>query len=419
MSDLYRSDNVVVRCRPAEDRSRWVVTFDNYDIGHGFDRLGFGEAFFEAAGISAIHVMGVREDWYQYAEMPEAMAAVREAVAGAERVMTYGSSMGAYAAIRFADAAGADTVLAFSPQYSIDPAKTPFEKRWSQDSARIAWRPEIDGPIRCAARPIVIYDPCLGDGRHADMIAADTPIHPIRLPHAGHPTTSLVAEMAMLSGLVLEVLAGTADLEAFARDARQGRRRSSTYFATLAERQPAWRVLTGVRLARRAVELNPHNLIAAMALGNVLARAGQFDEAIAVFEAAETTGGGADNMPAMHHYANALVLAGRAAEAVRPARRAVDLAPQTAHLHVWLASVLWKAGLHDEAIAAVDRGIELEPQRTAYRKLRSRYLRRRVTAALDLGVIAPGGWLERTHARLRAVFRKPSAPLPHRPVARP
>src|SRR5690606_30202022 len=142
---------------------------DNYGIGHGFDRPGFGEEFLRNAGISAIHVMGVREDWYQYPEMPAAMQAVRQATAGAERVMTYGSSMGGYAALRFADAAGANAVLAISPQYSIDPKKMPFETRWHQESQRIQWRPEIDGRIVCDSYPVIVFDP-IEDGCQVERV---------------------------------------------------------------------------------------------------------------------------------------------------------------------------------------------------------------------------------------------------------
>ena len=78
MERLFESENLVIKVRAQSDKSRWVVTFDNYGIGHGFERLGFGEAFFADNGVSALHVMGRREDWYQYPEIKQALAAVRE-----------------------------------------------------------------------------------------------------------------------------------------------------------------------------------------------------------------------------------------------------------------------------------------------------------------------------------------------------
>ena len=81
--------------------------------------------------------------------------AARAAVPEGARVMTYGSSMGGYAALRFARALRADAILALSPQYSIDPAVVPWEDRWRQDGARIAWLPALAGPLDPNVRPLI------------------------------------------------------------------------------------------------------------------------------------------------------------------------------------------------------------------------------------------------------------------------
>ena len=115
--------------------------------------------------------------------------------------------MGGYAAIRFADAAGANVVLALSPQYSIDPQKMPSETRWLQDSQRIAWRPEIDGRIICGVRPVVVFDP-LEDGDQVAKIQDDIDIWPIRLPYVSHPASTYLAETGLLKVLVLQTRRG-------------------------------------------------------------------------------------------------------------------------------------------------------------------------------------------------------------------
>jgi tetratricopeptide (TPR) repeat protein len=374
MSDLYRSANVLVRSVPAQDQSRWVVTFDHYGIGHGFDRLGFGEAFFKSIGVSAVHVMGVREDWYQYAEMPEAMAAVREALSGAERVITYGSSMGAYAAIRFADAAGAHAALALSPQYSIDPAKAPFERRWSQDSDRIQWLAEIDGPIQSRIRPLIIYDPATEDSRHLALIEGDIAVSKVKLRNSGHPTTTVMADSGVLSALLVEMLAGEVDPRELAARLRRERRKSSTYLATVAERQPTWRSRTALALARQAYRINPANLVAITALAAVLLKAGEQDEPLGLLKRAYEIKDGEDPHVA-HHYASALSQTGRHDEAITVARRATAKTPHLAHLHAWESGILWASDATDEAIQAIDRAIALDPSTPLYKKIRKRYLR--------------------------------------------
>ena len=115
-AEIYRSNNILVRSAVINDRDPVVVTFEHYDIGKGFDRFGFGEQFLLSQGISAVHVLGSGNDWYQYDDIFDALGAVRAVTADARRTITYGSSMGGYAAVRLADASGADAVLALSPQ---------------------------------------------------------------------------------------------------------------------------------------------------------------------------------------------------------------------------------------------------------------------------------------------------------------
>lgn len=393
MLDLFRSDNVVVRSVPASDASRWVVTFDNYGIGHGFDRPGFGQEFLRSAGISAIHVMGVREDWYQYPDMAAAMQAVRQAVSGAERVMTYGSSMGGYAALRFADAAGANAVLALSPQYSIDPRKTPFEQRWLQDSQRIRWLPEIDGRIACRARPVVVFDPSKEDGRHIALIQRDIDIVPIRLHHVSHPATTYLGEVGVLKELVLQTLSGELEAATFALKARRLRRTSGVYVATLALSQPPHRRELALSLAQRSVEVSPGNPLASSALAILLSREGRHDEAVAQFEGILSATNRDPNY--LVPYTEALLAGGRYPEARAHAREAVEAMPHLAHLHAWESTLLWASSENAAAVIALERAIALDPKRKRYRNLMRTYRREmRLHAAIRAKSVA-GRWAVR------------------------
>lgn len=371
MPDLFRSDNVVVRSVPASDLSRWVVTFDNYGIGHGFDRAAFGEEFLRKAGVSAVHVMGAREDWYQYAEMGEAMLAVRGATAGAKRVMTYGSSMGGYAALRFAEAAGANAVLALSPQYSIDPEKAPFEVRWLQDSQRIRWLPEVDGALRTTAKPVIVFDPCGDDLLHVKLIEEAVAIERIMLPHCGHPSTTFLGEVGLLGSLVLQVLEGTLDADGVRREARRRRRTSSIHHMLLANLQPQRRIEWGLKLARKSLELAPHNPGAMTSLATHLGRVKRHEEALVLYEAAMVR---SNRDPTyLVAYADGLVASGRAPEAVLIAEEAVRKLPASAHLWYWLSVVQWAADDRVGAISAIEGAIRLHPECKIYRLTRDSY----------------------------------------------
>jgi len=371
MSELYRSENLLVRSVATEDSSRWVITFDNYAIGHGFDRPGFGQAWLENQGISAIHVMGRREDWYQYPEMAQAMDAVRRAVAGAERVMTYGSSMGGYAAIRFADAVGANAVLALSPQYSIDPTKAPFDPRWLQDSHRIVWLPEIDGPIRCHATPVVVYDPKSIDAAHVDLIAADVEITRIGLPYTGHPATSYLSEVGVLSTLVFDTLDGRLNAPATRALAWQKRRGSVVYLGELADRQLGRRPNAALRIARHNSEQAPGNAYALSIFAKHLSVAGEHDAALDAYRNLLDIHG--RSAIYMIDYGIALMAAGRVSEAIPVAREIVTALPHQAHLHAWAGYVFWSAGNHEDAQKSVSAAMALDPSNHAYREMLAKY----------------------------------------------
>lgn len=374
MEILYQSDDVQVRCVAAPDRSRWVVTFDNHSIGAGFDRPGFGEAYLQSVGISALHVLGRGNDWYQYPDMALAADAVRAATGDAAAVVTYGSSMGGYAALRFAPLMGATAALAMSPQYSIDPARVPWERRWAQDSGRIAWRAELAGPLGDGFTAILIYDPVGDDLRHAALIEAEIATVSVRLPHAGHPVTTFLGEVGLLHPIVLAALDGSFDARALFGEARRRRRESSVFLGTLAEQQPAWRQRTAIALGRKAVAAQPQALLGRLSLGRVLSAAGQHDEAVAVLRDLVAVSGRIDAY--LVPYANALLAAGDAEAATEIAREVAAAQPDTGHLRHWHAWLLWQSGRYHEAIEEQHAAIACEPGNTLYRKTLNAYRRR-------------------------------------------
>ncbi len=254
---LYASANLSVLCAATADISRWVVTFESFTTVPDVTRPAFGEEFFASRGISCIAVRCATNGWYQYDDMLTALAVIRDRLPGGVRVMTYGSSMGGYAAIRFADAVGADACLALSPQYSNDRRKVPFEWRWGQESRAIRWRPELDGPIRSRVAPVIVHDTRSEDRLQVARIARDIPVVAVPLPFSGHPATTFLNSIGMLEGLVWDVLDGRFEAEAFRVRARSLRGADPVYLSELARHQPAWRPGLGVALARAAVARAP------------------------------------------------------------------------------------------------------------------------------------------------------------------
>jgi Flp pilus assembly protein TadD len=418
--ELYRSDRLVVRQAARADRDRWVVTFDNYGIGHGFDRPGFGEAWLRTQQISAIHVLGRAEDWYQYEDLSEALAVVRQAVKDASRVITYGSSMGGYAAVRFADAVGAHAALALSPQYTLDPEIASHDRRWSQDANRIEWLKGLNGPLAVDANVVLAFDPRGLDGWHGQRIAEETGAHQIRLPFTAHPVTSFLSEIGLLGELVLGVLHDVLDARTFQREARRRKRDSGVYLGEMAGLQPERRRPLALALARRAVEVSPSNHHARLSLARLLLHSGAHDEALVLFEGLVADSGRA--LTYLVDHGQALAKAGRSPEARAIAAEVIGQADQMAHLHGWAAHMCWLNGDTADARIHILRAIELDPGNTTYLRTAVNYhLRGRADLAALVRLtplLAFTRWLSRNpvmrnaaRAWVRRTVSAPAVPL--------
>lgn len=294
-----------------------VVTFASYTDAYTLERGGFGEAYLDRSGVDAVHVLSRTNDWYQYEELDEALGAVRARCSSYETVISYGSSMGGYAAIRFGAAAGASSAIAISPQYSIDPLEAPFELRWIEDGRRIAFIHE-QARGKAVAHAYVFYDPHDRDREHVERIAQLTQVHAVRLPHAGHPAGDYLVQTGLLSGAVRAILEGRFDVQSLELQARCLRRQSGQYLVTLARRLPPRRVALKLTLARMAVASDPNHSGYRSYLGVVLNAAGHVGEADEAHRAALAIS--PESTLYVERYARFLLRRGRVDEAYALAR---------------------------------------------------------------------------------------------------
>jgi hypothetical protein len=383
--ELFRSADLLVRASMIDGCDRCVVTFDNHGLNPDMDGPGFGEQFLASRGVSAVAVRGRGNHWYQYPDMAAALATVRARLAGQGRVMTYGSSMGGYAALRFADAVGADACLALSPQYTVNPAVAPFEERWEQDATTIAWREEIDAVLRCGCTPVIVYDPAGPDRRHADLIAAAATVRRIALPHAGHPAATYLAAIGLLEPLVMATLDGSLDADAFRAEARRRRRGNQVYLAELARAQPPHRRRCAIALAQQALAMAPDSDFLQHVLATLLTAAGRHGEALPLHARATERSGGF--LTYIVGWCAALVEADDRPGALAVARRMVAEHSHYAHVQSQLAHVLWRNRRFDEALVAARRAAAMVPSSEHYAGVVDLYLyRRRPSTRLRKGI---------------------------------
>ena len=252
---IFETADLLVRYVKAGSNPRCAISFSSFTDEPRLDRPGFGESFLRDRSIDAILVINRTNVWYQYPELPEALRVIRDFTEHYPLVFTYGSSMGGYAAIRFAEAVGATTAIAISPQYSVSPQVVPFDKRWRAIARRIDFCQERAYPGSERIEPLVFYDPKDADARHFELILQAYPrTTGVRLWHAGHPAGAYLSDTGVLTTAIAAVLDGQFDAPAFERTARARRRMSGQYLFTLARRLPPWHRVTKMRLATMATK---------------------------------------------------------------------------------------------------------------------------------------------------------------------
>lgn len=322
--EVFRSPELLVRDLRRHASSCCVVTFESYTDNRTLDRPGFGEAFFDANGIDAIHIIPRNNDWYQYPEIDEVCRRIRERTTCYPHVVAYGQSMGGYGAIRLGGRVGANVALAISPQFSIDPALAPFEPRWAGDSARIDFGIERSAGRDFVAKAYVAYDPHDLDARHVELYRAHTEIIDIRLPNCGHPASTFMVDTGILQQAILDLCSGALDIPTLRARARQARHGSPILYANLAAR--CRHVPRRVRLSAKASALLPGDPSLLGQYAFTLAHNGQFDEALAVFETARADG--SINAQMRYWESEVYLLHGDLAKAIAVAEEALALDPE-------------------------------------------------------------------------------------------
>lgn len=215
--------------------AKLAVTFANFD-SLDIHAPGYAEAFLLQRGYDVLALKCNINNWYQDLSRETLKDIVSKRLPAYESILMYGSDMGGYAAMYFADAIGAQTVIALSPQLSNDPAIVPFDARWAADAARMTFHHEPLQDIlrRTSATHYVVYDPHSLDARHAHMmLEASNYVMLVPAPYAGHPAGVVLEQMDLLPALFDSLAKG--DIPNVRAEMRIRRDRSSGYLFNLAK----------------------------------------------------------------------------------------------------------------------------------------------------------------------------------------
>lgn len=190
-----------------------AVTFDPFRSLE-VERPGFGETVLTGGGVDVLAVQKRRENWYQDISREAFVAEFGARIAAYGRVLFYGSSAGAYAALYFARPFAAH-VLAISPRASIHASYSSHQRARARWGASFRHAPMAEGEDRTLGVAL-LYDPrrtadsLMGDDMRymeQEILAAYPAARLLPIPYSGHPSAPMLAEIGLLKPLLFGYLA--------------------------------------------------------------------------------------------------------------------------------------------------------------------------------------------------------------------
>jgi hypothetical protein len=236
---IYRSEHLHAFATyphpPSDDLV--VIAFQHRAENLTLDSPGFGESFFNKQNTPSVHVNCRSNAWWQYDDLPACLASVKSVVSNFTKRVTYGSSMGGYAALRFADAIGANAVISASPQYSPRSEVISLETRYQTDIENVAFIHENTSQSFEDIPRYLLFDPYFpADKAHAHRYLQHGRVTLVPMPAAGHPCLLLLAEQGTLKDVLLKMMNGTFDVSLFASQQHSVRRSTYRYLNQLSFR---------------------------------------------------------------------------------------------------------------------------------------------------------------------------------------
>lgn len=282
---LFKGADLLVTAQIDLNPGSIVISFTNLNSSK---TTGFAETFLTSHNISNVCFIAMRDHWWQSAEMPRALSIVRSLAKAFPNRITYGTSMGAYGALNFAEELEATRVLAFAPQASPDQTVTPFEKRWVERRSKIVPIHDNLWKRRCrTAETTIVYDPYDADGRHVEIINNPNIRH-VRIPYTGHHIITFIGQTRLLKGAVLATFQGNDPWFTLIPALLRARRNFPQYWFNMASNAAKrGRTKLAATLLQRAAELPMKDYAQAQRLAKEFEALGLWDEALAALDVAQ------------------------------------------------------------------------------------------------------------------------------------
>jgi hypothetical protein len=205
-----------------------LVTFETVaEIRQRRDGLPAGYGLARDHGWSTLCLIADGETWYRDADVYRFFDKMVDDAffENFDRVVFYGSGMGAYAACAFSVAAPGATVLALNPVATLDPARAGWDTRHTRHrrlsfSDRYGYAPDM---VEGAGDVFVLFDPVEPlDAMHAALFARPN-VTALRARRLGPQVEQALERMHILTPLIMAACEGDLDAPLFNRLLRKRR----------------------------------------------------------------------------------------------------------------------------------------------------------------------------------------------------
>lgn len=205
------------------DQTTLIVSFDNLAEAGGrhLAREPWAGKFVRDNGWSHLSVFAQGPTWFREQSLIDYLEHLRDSgfFARFSKVVFCGTSMGGFGALVFSSLAPGSTVIAFSPQTTLDTAIVPWETRFVK-GRRQNWqltRSDASLEIADAAMVHLVYDPFDGlDRKHTERLSGDN-VMDLRAIGCGHKSALVLRRMQQLKPVMDAAIRGTLTPMVFSR----------------------------------------------------------------------------------------------------------------------------------------------------------------------------------------------------------
>lgn len=208
-SITLRHYTVDILLRESDDA---VVLFDHLGIAErnpDRKRPGWGFSFIlEKTDKTAIFVKPIESNWFRPLGLFQLCAELANSgfFDRYKTIMTYGSSMGGYAAIAYADAFRASHVISMNPQATLSRDLAPWDARFAKGCQQ-DWKafPQIASMgCQSAKQVIIVFDRrCNEDAAHVKLLNLTSSIE-LNLPFVGHGIPYHLLKLGLIEKLFID-----------------------------------------------------------------------------------------------------------------------------------------------------------------------------------------------------------------------